>query len=322
LILAALPILIAPRLGGAIGVLGLAGLASVGMMRLNSAPEIEDNAPVIRLTQPNAPQHQKWDREFAPIFFRRQIIATQSDPKPDLIIWPETSLPNWLNDAEHSLDIIKQAANGVPVLVGAQRYEGLRAYNSLALLDQNGEVAQIYDKHHLVPFGEYLPLSQLLSRLGMGTLTDTFGGFTAGKGPELIDLGSIGKTLALICYEAVFPHEMSSPEGRPRFLLHVTNDAWFGTWSGPYQHLVQTQFRAIEQGLPLLRSANTGVSASIDAHGRVLKNLPLGMAGHIDAKLPPRVAQTVYARFGDNPTLIILLFLFCVTLLPYRSAKD
>lgn len=322
LLLASLPILWDMRKGASLAFAGFVALALFGSLRLSNAPDIASDAPVIRLTQPNAPQHQKWDRAYAPIFFQRQIEATQAEPKPDLIVWPETSLPNWLNDAEQTLEVVTSAAGGVPVLIGAQRHEGLRAYNSLFVLDGSGEIGHIYDKHHLVPFGEYLPFSALFSRLGMGTLTETLGGFTAGKGPELIDLGVLGKALALICYEAVFPHEMNSSDGRPRFMLHVTNDAWFGTWSGPQQHLVQTRFRAIEQGLPLLRSANTGISASIDAHGRVLTRLPLGETGYIDTRLPPDLPPTLYARFGDNLALIALFFLFCVTLLPYRSKSD
>lgn len=322
LALASLSIFWDVRKGTSAALIGFLTLGALGMTRLASAPDTLADAPIIRLTQPNAPQHQKWDRAYAPIFFTRQIEATKATPKPDLIVWPETSLPNWLNDAEETLAVIADAANGVPVLVGAQRYEGLRAYNSVALLDKNGALGHIYDKHHLVPFGEYLPFESLLGKLGLTTLTETFGGFTAGKGPELIDLGPVGKVLALICYEAVFPHQMGSSEGRPRFLLHVTNDAWFGTWSGPYQHLVQTQFRAIEQGLPLLRSANTGVTASIDAQGRILDRLALGTSGYIDVLLPTERKETFYARFGDNIVLLALLILFSVTLLPYRSAKD
>jgi apolipoprotein N-acyltransferase len=322
LTLAALPILWDMRKGTAIAFLGFAALAALGMMRLSNAPEIAQDAPTIRLIQPNAPQHQKWDPAFAPIFFTRLIDASKASPKPDLIVWPETSLPTWLNDADRALGIIANAANNTPVLFGAQRYEGLRAYNSLVHLSTSGDVKHIYDKHHLVPFGEYLPFDALLSRLGMSTLTETFGGFTAGKGPELIDLGPLGKALALICYEAVFPHQMNSAEGRPRFLLHVTNDAWFGTRSGPQQHLVQARFRAIEQGLPLLRSANTGISATIDAHGRVLQSLPLGTDGYIDTALPTRLERTLYARFGDDLALLALLFLLCAAILPYPSAKE
>ena len=322
LALAALPVLWCPRKGAAVSLIALIALSLLGMMRLNNAPNLSADAPIIRLTQPNAPQHQKWDRAFMPIFFQRQINATEAGPKPDLIIWPETSLPNWLNDAERTLEHISKAAKGTPVLIGAQRYEGVRSFNSLALLSGDGSIDHIYDKHHLVPFGEYLPFGAILSRLGLGTLTDAVGGFMPGTGPELIDLGAIGAALPLICYEAIFPHQMNSGEGRPAFLLHVTNDAWFGTWSGPYQHLVQARFRAIEQGLPLLRSANTGITASIDAHGRVLQSLRLGRAGHIDASLPPTIAVTFYARFGDMFSLIFLVFLFCAALIRYRSHKD
>jgi len=321
LALAALPIFIGLRLGGALGLAGFLSLAGLGLMRLGDTPPQADDAPIIRLTQPNAPQHQKWDPDYAPIFFRRLTLATAAAPRPDLVVWPETSLPTWLNDAYQALELITDAAASVPVLIGAQRYEGLRAYNSLALLDEAGQIGQIYDKHHLVPFGEYLPLETVLSKFGMGVLTETYSGFTPGAGPALMDLGPIGKALALICYEAVFPHQMTSADGQPRFLLHVTNDAWFGTWSGPYQHLAQAQFRAIEQGLPLLRSANTGITASIDANGQILSSLALGQSGYLDAELPPRFAPTLYARFADIPALLILLALFCVTILPYRSPK-
>lgn len=322
LALVALPILWGARKGTVLALTGLIALALLGTVRLGQAPETAQDAPIIRLTQPNAPQHQKWDRAYAPTFFNRQIEASRATPKPDLIVWPETSLPDWLNDAEDTLSHITRAAGGVPVLIGAQRYEGMRAFNSLALLQGDGTIGHIYDKHHLVPFGEYLPFGALLTRLGMGTLTEAVGGFDAGAGPELINLGALGTALPLICYEAVFPHQMQSPERRPRFLLHVTNDAWFGTWSGPYQHLVQARFRAIEQGLPLLRSANTGVTAAIDAHGRVLQSIALGTSGYIDTPLPARAPETLYSRSGDIPTLIALLFLFAVTLLPYATRKD
>lgn len=318
LVLAAMPILWVQRKGAIVAVLALIALTTLGQVRLNNAPASDPEAPIIRLTQPNAPQHQKWDPDYAPVFFRRQITATQAMPKPDLIVWPETSLPNWLNDAERTLEVIADAADGTPVLIGAQRYEGIRSYNSLVLLDSDGQITQTYDKYHLVPFGEYIPFETVLRKLGLDTLTDAVGGFTPGQGPELIDLGALGKVLALICYEAVFPHQMTSPDERARFLLHVTNDAWFGTFSGPYQHLVQAQFRAIEQGLPLLRSANTGITASIDSHGRVLDRIPRGQAGHIDTALPARTDPTFYVRFGDGIALLALLFIFCATLLPYR----
>lgn len=319
---AALPVLWGWRRGGALGGALLIALALIAQTQLKTDASASADASIIRLTQPNAPQHQKWDSDFMGIFFSRQIQASRAAPRPDLIVWPETSLPNWLNDAEFTLANIAEAAQGVPVLIGAQRYEGRAAFNSLALLDAQGALGQVYDKHHLVPFGEYLPLTRILSRFGLSAMTETFGGFEAGTGAELMDLGPLGKTLPLICYEAVFPHQMQSAGGRPDFLLHVTNDAWFGTWSGPYQHLVQARFRAIEQGLPLMRSANTGVTAAIDAHGEITASIALGLSGHIDAALPPPLAPTVYSRWGDMPALIALLLLLIATHLPIRSSKD
>lgn len=323
LALAALPVFWRRGAGSLAALLGLGGLALLGAQHAARLPEAAAAAPIIRLTQPNAPQHQKWDPAYAPIFFRRQLAATEAAPRPDLIIWPETSLPSWLNDAEVTLQEIAKAAGGVPVLIGAQRYEGWDAFNTLVELKSDGSLGQLYDKHHLVPFGEYLPFGALLSRFGMQTLTRSFGGFTPGPGAALIELDGIGAVLPLICYEAVFPHQMDTVSGkRPEFLLHVTNDAWFGTWSGPYQHLVQARFRAIEQGLPMLRSANTGITAAIDARGGILDSLPLGVSGHIDVPLPAPAAQTFYAGFGDMPALLVLLFLLCATLMPYRPSKD
>jgi apolipoprotein N-acyltransferase len=323
LALIALPILWRPAQGTLTAALCTLGLVTLGLSHINTAPAQGTSAPIIRLTQPNAPQHQKWDRAFMPVFFRRQIAATSALPKPDLIVWPETSLPNWLNHADATLGTITDAAAGVPLIIGAQRFDGPNAYNSLVSLSASGAIQQIYDKHHLVPFGEYMPFAPLLSRLGLGLLTEQIGGFAPGTGPELVDLGALGTALPLICYEASFPHQLTLPgDARADFLLHITNDAWFGTWSGPYQHLAQARFRAIEQGLPLLRSANTGISAAIDSRGQILHSIPLGTSGHIDAALPAPGKITPYARIGDFPVLAFLALILCATLLTKRYRKD
>lgn len=320
--LCALPVFWQIKRGAPLAIAGFAALAGLGLWHQSTTPDLPKGAPVIRLSQPNAPQHQKWDPDFAPVFFRRGLAATRAEPRPDLIVWPETSLPNWLNTSAPVLDAISQAAGGTPVILGAQRYAGDEVFNSLAVLDAGGKIASIYDKHHLVPFGEYVPFAALLTRFGMGPMVDSASGFNAGAGPELLDLGSLGKALPMICYEAVFPDQMQASGGRADFMLHITNDAWFGTLSGPYQHLVQARFRAIEQGLPLVRSANTGISAAMDAHGEIIEQLPLGEAGYIDTVLPAPRALTFYARFGDIPTLAALIFLLCATLLPHRSLRD
>ncbi|MGD9865846.1 MAG: apolipoprotein N-acyltransferase [Pseudodonghicola sp.] len=263
----------------------------------------------VRVVQPNAPQHQKWDRAYMPVFFRRQIDFTAAGPRPDLIVWPESALPVWLSQAGPSFARIAEAARGADVVLGILRYEGERVYNSLVHLDGSGQVAGLYDKHHLVPFGEYVPLEDLAAQMGIFGLATQGGGYSAGPGPELMRLGALGPVLPLICYEAVFPQDVNGAPGRPRMLLQITNDAWFGTRSGPYQHLAQARMRAIEQGLPLVRAANTGVSAVIDPQGRLLSQIPLGQAGYADAALPEPLPPTLYARTGDLPVFLLLLLL-------------
>ncbi len=282
-------------------------------------PEVIETDHVVRLVQPNAPQHQKWDPDYAPLFFARQIEFTAAPPRPDLIVWPETSVPAWLGSAQPYLDIVADAAQGTPVFLGIQRGDGPRIYNSMIYLNEDGQQQGLYDKHHLAPFGEYVPLGNLMARFGIyGMAATTGNGFSAGPGAALMDAGALGKALPLICYEAVFTQDVLSAPGRADFLLQITNDAWFGTRSGPYQHLAQAQMRAVEQGLPMMRSANTGVSAMIDPLGRVTKSIPLGEAGFIDAKLPSPLAPTVYSRMGDVPVFLLLVVSFALL---WRNAR-
>lgn len=266
----------------------------------------------VRLIQPNAPQHKKWDPAYMPVFFQRQIDFTSAESKmgtrPDLIVWPETSVPTLLNHADQALAAITRAAAGTPVVLGLQRTEDAQYFNSLIYLDATGIVSGRYDKQHLVPFGEYVPLGDLAARIGIHGLAAQEGnGFSAGPGPQLLEMGALGMALPLICYEAVFPQDISGVSGRADFLLQITNDAWFGTASGPQQHLAQAQMRAIEQGLPMIRAANTGVSAMIDPWGRITAHLPLGQAGFVDATLPQPRPATLYARTGDMPVFLLLL---------------
>jgi apolipoprotein N-acyltransferase len=274
----------------------------------------------VRLIQPNAPQHQKWDPQFAGIFFERLVQFTRAgEERPDLIVWPETAVPVWLHNAARTLGIISDAAGDVPVVLGINRAEGMRIFNAAVLMDAEGRVTQTYDKHHLVPFGEYIPLGNLLSKIGIQGLASRSGdGFSPGAGADVIDLGGLGKALVLICYEAVFPQDVRAAPVRPDFILHLTNDAWFGNFSGPYQHLAQARMRAIESGLPVLRAANTGVSAVIDAKGRVLHALPLNTEGYLDAVLPEPLPETLYAKSGDLPLTIVVVLLLLTALLRRR----
>jgi len=264
---------------------------------------------VVRLVQPNAPQDQKWHPDYRWGFVRRQLEYTSAVPRPDLIVWPETAVPQLLGNADETLLAIAAAADGVPVITGLQRYQDRRYFNSLIVMDRTGETSQIYDKTHLVPFGEYVPFGDALARFGItGFASQNGGGYSAGPGVQILDL-SVGKALPLICYEAVFPQLLNTAPERADMLVQITNDAWFGLYSGPYQHLVQARMRAAEQGLPMIRVANTGVSAMIDPYGRLREMLPLGEAGFVDAILPQPLPPTLYSRTGDMPVFVALILL-------------
>lgn len=306
-----------------------AAMAAIGMYWPDDVPQVQADAPVVRLVQPNAAQRDKWNPAKIPIFFRRQVEftrePTQSGGRPDLIVWPETAVPTLLDYAGEAFGAIADAAQGAPVVVGIQRQSGYRLFNSMVTLDSQGEVAGLYDKAHLVPFGEYIPFGSVLGQFGLrGMAAKDGNGFSAGPGPVLLDLGPIGRALPLICYEAIFPQDVNAAPERPDFLLQITNDAWFGKFSGPYQHLAQARMRAIEQGLPMMRAANTGVSAMIDARGNITAQLGLDQAGFVDAVLPARLAPTLYSQSGDIPISIVLalaLFGFLARNLNARSNK-
>lgn len=283
-------------------------------------------APTIRLVQPNAPQHLKWLPEMVPIFWQRGLDLTAAAPAsadmppPDLVVWPETSLPVLLGRSDAARARLALAAGGAQVVIGAQRFEGLFARNALVQLDGAGEIVTIYDKHRLVPFGEYMPARALFDRLDIVGLAQILPvGYAPGPGPQVLDLGDgLGRVFAMICYEAIFPRYIREIGERPDWIVHITNDAWFGTFSGPWQHLALAQLRAAEQGLPVLRAANTGVSAVIDGRGTIVSALPLGEAGHLDAALPSALPATFFARAGTWPVLVLafvwLLGAFCLRL--------
>lgn len=294
-----------PVLGAGIG---LAAVWGFGLWVL-AQPVPADRAAVLRLVQPNAEQALKWDADQARVFFDRLLAASAAAPRPDLVIWPETALPYLLERHAELAPMIAAAADGVPVALGAQREDGSRFWNSLTVIEPDGRLGARYDKHHLVPFGEYIPLGDLAYRwFGLRAFAAQEGaGYSAGPGPQLIDFGpELGRALPLICYEAVFPQDVNAAPERPDWLLQITNDAWFGTLSGPFQHADQARMRAIEQGLPLVRVANTGVTAVYDARGQIRATLPFGVEAHIDAPLPAPLPITAYARWGEAPVLVLL----------------
>ncbi|MGB5560003.1 MAG: apolipoprotein N-acyltransferase [Paracoccaceae bacterium] len=294
----------------------LAAMAGVGatvfaaayVVQNNPVPGSDRAAPVIRLVQPNVNQSDKWDPAKMPLHFERLLTLTAAPAarQPDLVVWPEVAVAFLLDDPAAPLPQIAAAGGRAPVVLGAQRFDGTRAYNSIAVLDRAGGIAALYDKAHLVPFGEYLPLTDLMGRFGLSAFAAQYGlGYTAGDSTQILDFGPLGTALPLICYESIFPQEVRTPQ-RPDWLLLVTNDGWFGTFSGPYQHFAQARARSVELGLPMVRVANTGISAMIDARGRVIDSLPLGVSGSIDAALPRALPPTLYARTGDWPIFALL----------------
>jgi apolipoprotein N-acyltransferase len=269
----------------------------------------------LRLVQPNAEQHLKWDPDQARVIFDRQLALTAAEPVADLTIWPETAVPYLLDSNPEVGRMIADAAGGRPVIVGMQRVDGARGWNTLALIGADGTVAQHYDKWHLVPFGEYIPFGDLAyDWFGLQAFASQLGAsYAAGPGPAVMDLGArLGTILPLICYEAVFPQDVNAAPDGADWILQITNDAWFGTLTGPWQHAAQARFRAIEQGLPLVRVANTGITAVYDAHGRMLQSLPFGAAGALDvAQIPGALPPPPYARYGEVPLLLMLAGLIC-----------
>ena len=272
----------------------------------------ETTKTIVRLIQPNALQHQKWDDDWMEIFFDRAIEQTAAGEAPDVVIWPETSIPALLDNAQPLIEKMSIAARGAPIVAGIQRREGNNYFNSAILIEGPQTVTAISDKSHLVPFGEYIPLSWLLEPLGLGTLVDQVVGFTPGTGDGMMHIDGLGLVRVLICYEGIFPEDMQRGDVRPDVLLIITNDAWFGKSAGPHQHLRQAQARAVEQGLPVIRVANTGISAVITPWGDIIAQLPLNEAAYLDVMVPTALPPTLYARIGDWPLTVLLTF--CILL--------
>ena len=202
-------------------------------------------------------------------------------------------------------------ARGQTLMTGSDRIDragdGLFFYNSLYLFGPGGALPVVYDKFHLVPFGEYVPFAKLLGSLGVTKLT-TGGGFSSGDGPKLLAAAGAPPISVLICFEVIFPHAVTDPKAqRPGWFVNITDDSWFGPWAGPRQHLLIARTRAIEEGLAIARAANTGISVLIDPLGQLRAPLPLNQAGIVDTRLPAALPQTLYARFGDLIFLLLLV---------------
>lgn len=291
----------------------------------------------LRLVQPAIDQWAKWRPEFKTETVARYVelssrpaLDAQGKPLPDglrggkgipgitHLVWPESAFPFLLTNEPWALSTIAQLiGDRTTLLTGAVRAEAPAAgevrhrfYNSIYALGRGGEILAAYDKAHLVPFGEYLPFQDLLESIGLRQLTKLRGGYSAGPGIRTVEIAGLPPFAPLVCYEIVFPGEVIDRAHPPRWMLNVTNDAWYGMTPGPWQHLHQARLRAIEEGLPVVRAANDGISAVIDAEGRIVASLTLGAVGVVDADLPEPGPPTVFARWGMAPTGILVLGLF------------
>jgi apolipoprotein N-acyltransferase len=312
-----------PWLPLALSLVLLAGLGAYGAWRLHRTPVKFVNNVRLRLMQPNLQQDEKFNYGAKQRVMSRYLELSDRSTGPQStgmrdvthLIWPESAFPFLL---AREPDALAQIAALLPpssvLITGAVRAPEAapgskieRAYNSVYVIDHDGTILSAYDKMHLVPFGEYLPLQSFLEKLGLMQLTKMPGGFIAGERRRTMAVPGAPPMLPFLCYEIVFPGEtMPAGETRPGWLLNLTNDGWFGISTGPYQHLQQARVRTIEQGLPLVRAANTGISAVIDPVGRIVKSLPLGVEGVLDAPLPHRIDAPLYSRTGDTGVLLVL----------------
>lgn len=311
-------------------------LGGYGAARLATAPSGMVEGVTIRIVQPSVPQREKWLPEKQAAIFQDHLAlsetnaAGQQDGLQGIthLIWPEAAMPFLPLEHPEALAAIRDLLpDGAFLLTGALRREGaagnpatppIRAYNSLMVLDGDGALAGVYDKTHLVPFGEYLPWQETLEAIGLEQLTRWRGGFTVGISPRpLLSVPGLPALGGLICYEAIFPGVGAASAGRPAALVNVTNDGWFGNTTGPRQHFHQARVRAVEEGVPLLRAANNGISAMVDASGRVLYSLGMNARGTIDTPLPLSRPPPLFARFGNGVFLIIAGF-FAASLYFFR----
>jgi apolipoprotein N-acyltransferase len=306
-----------PWIPVAASLLVLVALAAFGALRLATTPTEFVPGVQLRIMQPNLQQDQKFNYSAKEMVMRRYLaLSSGTDTSREApptrlsgithLIWPESAFPFLLTREPDALaQIAELLPQGTMLITGAARAEASataqnpRVYNSVYVIDHDGGILSVYDKVHLVPFGEYLPFQSALERLGFRQLTKLPGGFLAGDRRRAIEIPPAPSFLPLICYEIIFPRQAVPPGERPAWLLNVTNDAWFGLSPGPYQHLEQARVRAIEEGLPLARAANTGISAVIDPLGRTIKSLPLGAEGAFDSPLPRQIAPPLYARTGN-----------------------
>ena len=313
----------------ALAAVPIAILFAYGAWRLG-APEAFVSGVKMRIVQPSVPQREKWRAEFQRKIFDDHVALSLANPqgKADSLagithlVWPEAAMPFFPLETPEALDVLATVIPpGTTLITGALRHDpnptpgtaispATRTLNSILVLDDQAKLVGAYDKIKLVPFGEYVPFDALLSAIGIQKLTHGRGSFAEGVSPRpLFTVPGLPPALGLVCYEALFPGEIVQGAARPGVLINVTNDGWFGNTTGPYQHYYQSRVRAVEEGVPLIRAANNGISAVVDPYGRPLQTLGLNVRGVIDSPLPEALPPPLYAKVGDW-TLVLVLVLF------------
>ena len=312
----------------AAAVLALASLWTYGAVRLRAA-RVVSTGIVVRVVQPDIPQAVKWSPQAFQMIIDRYVGLTGAPAarRPDVVVWPESAIPApaddlFAADSWTETAIAGALTPGQALLAGVVRNDGTRWFNSLLALrrtETGFAVLGLYDKYRLVPFGEYLPMEGLMTRLGLKKLVAVDGGFASGPPPAPLALDGLPRVQPLICYESLFPGFAAAKGGRAAWIVNVSNDAWFGRTSGPLQHLNLASYRAIEEGVPLVRATPTGASAFVDPWGRPMRILAPGASGVIDAELPAPAAPTPYSRWREAPFwLMCLAGLACALPWPLR----
>lgn len=309
----------------------LAIFATIPAVTFLFPPNPDVQGPSITVVQPNIGQQDKWKAGYEVENLAKLAgLTTREDDEPRIIFWPEAAIPDYLETGYprryyygRPPEFVRAQLAGLMkpgdvLVLGALKLEfdaaedrAVGARNSVFVMDSDRELLGRYDKSHLVPYGEYLPIRPVLEAIGLSRLAPGDFDFWPGPGPRSLDLGKFGKVGLQICYEIIFSGQVVDGDNRPSFIFNPSNDAWFGAW-GPPQHLAQARLRAIEEGLPVIRSTPTGISAVIDADGVVRDSIPMGQAGRIDMELPPAHSPTLFGRYGNIlPIGFAMILLIC-----------
>jgi len=312
-----------PWIAPAIAVVTLLAMGIFGAVRLGLHPTTMVAGVKLRIMQPNLAQDERFNYSAKAEVMQKYLTLSDRASGPQstgvrdasILIWPESAFPFFLtHEADAMAQIASLLGKSTTLITGAVRAPDLppgvrvtRAYNSIYVIDHEGSVLSVYDKLHLVPFGEFLPFQDWMEKLGFVQLTKVQGGFIPGTRRRAMEIPNAPRVLPLICYEAIFPGVVAARDDRPGWIVNLTNDGWFGISTGPYQHLQQARMRAIEEGLPLVRAANTGISAVIDPLGRIVARLDLGVEGVLDSGLPSAIPPTIYARHGDLAAALLVI---------------